>query len=165
MHESDIRSLPVTRISEPVAGVLAGLVAGAAYLIAQISLTAALRGGGAAEPLQRIAAILMGPNAAPPPTEFTFTVLGMALIIHFGLAMVFGRIVSVAVWHHSTSRGVLIGAAIGLALYAINFGLLAPSAFPWFEDSIRAVTIADHLLFGSVAAAVCLTIRGLSRGA
>jgi hypothetical protein len=70
-------------------------VAGAAYLVAQVSFTAAVRPGSAAEPLQRIAAILMGPDVAPPPVEFTFTVLGMALIIHFALSIVFGRVVSV----------------------------------------------------------------------
>ncbi|MEJ8838841.1 hypothetical protein [Ramlibacter sp. AN1133] len=150
---------PATAVSEPVAGVIGGLVSGAAYLVAQVSFTAAARPGGAAEPLQRIAAILMGPDAAPPPAEFTFTMLGMALIIHFALAMVFGRIVSVLVWSRRTGPGVLTGALVGLVLYVVNFGLIAPSAFPWFGDSIRAVTLADHVLFGAVAAAVCLALR------
>ncbi|HET8745436.1 MAG TPA: hypothetical protein VFM98_07515, partial [Ramlibacter sp.] len=96
MQTSETRAAAATAstISEPVAGVIGGVVAGAAYLVAQISLTAATRAGGAAEPLQRIAAILMGPDAAPPPSEFNFTVFGMALIIHFALAMAFGRLVS-----------------------------------------------------------------------
>ncbi|HET8745374.1 MAG TPA: hypothetical protein VFM98_07200, partial [Ramlibacter sp.] len=86
-------------------------------------------------------------------------VFGMALIIHFALAMAFGRLVSVLVWHRGIRPGVLVGALAGLALYAVNFGLIAPQAFPWFGDSLRAVTIADHMLFGAVAAAVCLTLR------
>jgi len=146
-------------ISEPVAGVVSGVIAGAAYLAAQVSFTAAARSGSAAEPLQRIAAMLMGPDAAPPPAEFTYTVLGMALIIHFALAMVFGRVVSVLVWRHRALPGVLVGAGIGLALYALDFGLIAPLAFPWFEDSVRAVTLADHVLFGAVAAALCIALR------
>jgi hypothetical protein len=146
-------------ISEPVAGVVGGVIAGTAYLVAQISFTAAARPGSAAEPLQRIAAILMGPDAAPPPAEFSFTVLGMAFIIHFALAMVFGRLISVLVWRRRPASGVLVGGALGVALYALNFGLIAPTAFPWFEDALRTVTLMDHALFGAVAAAVCLALR------
>jgi hypothetical protein len=166
MHPSDTNPADAAPIplSEPVAGVLGGLAAGAAYLIAQVTFTAVLHAGGAAEPLQRIAAILMGPDAAPPPAEFSFTVFGMAMIIHFALAMAFGRLVSVLVWRRAAGPGVLVGALVGLALYLVNFWLLAPVAFPWFADSIRAVTMVDHLLFGAVAAAVCLSVRGASAG-
>lgn len=146
-------------IPEDLAGVIGGVVAGFAYLVAQVSFTAATPSGTAAEPLQRIAAVLMGPDAAPPPAEFTFTILGMALIIHFGLAMTFGRIVAAVVWRRRTAMGILAGSLAGLALYAVNFGWIAPAAFPWFENSIRWVTVLDHLLFGAVAAAVCLALR------
>jgi hypothetical protein len=152
-----------TGVPEAVAGVVGGLVAGTAYLLAQVSFTAAVRAGSAAEPLQRIAAMLMGPDAAPPPAEFTFTVFGMALIIHFTLAMSFGRLVSAVTWRLRPGRGLLAGAVVGLALYALNFGLIAPAAFPWFGESIRWVTVVDHLLFGGIAAAVCLALRGARR--
>jgi hypothetical protein len=147
-------------VSEPVAGAVGGLVAGVAYLVAQVSFTAATRPGSAAEPLQRIAAILMGPDAAPPPSELTFTVFGMALIVHLGLAVTFGRIVSMLAWPRSTAGGIVVGALVGLALYALNFGLVAPAAFPWFADSLRWPTAANHVLFGVIAAAVCLALRG-----
>lgn len=161
--DSKLARLVPRALPEPVAGVLGGLVAGTAYLAAQVSFTAAALPGSAAAPLQRIAAMLMGPDAAPPPSGLSFTVFGMALIIHFTLAMVFGRLVSVLVWHRRPGTGVLVGAATGLALYALDFGLIAPLAFPWFEDSIRAVTLADHVLFGAVAAGVCIALRRPSR--
>ncbi len=148
-----------TGVPRPVAGVLAGLAAGAIYLLAQVSLTALARPGGAAEPLQRIAAILLGPDAAPPPAELSFTVFGMALIVHFALAMVFGKVVCTLVWQRTASVALLLGAATGVALYGLNFELIAPSAFPWFESSVRLATLADHALFGVVAAAVCLLLR------
>lgn len=148
-----------SEVSGPVAGVIGGAVAGAAYLLAQVSFAAALRPGAAAEPLQRIAAMLMGPDTAPPPAEFTFTVFGMALIIHFGLSVTFGRLVSVLVWRRRTAAGILVGALVGLGLYAVNFGVVAPSAFPWFADSLRWATAFNHALFGAVAAAVCLRLR------
>jgi hypothetical protein len=148
-------------VSEPVAGVIGGLVAGAAYLAAQVSFTAAAHPGGALEPLQRIAAILMGPDVAPQ-ADFVSTVFGMTLVIHLTLSMVFGRIVSVLTWRQRPGPAVLIGALVGLALYGLNFGLIAPGVFPWFSESIRAVTLANHALFGAVAAAVCLALRGPS---
>jgi hypothetical protein len=147
-------------VSEPVAGVVGGLAAGAAYLLSQVAFSAAAETGGAAAPLQRIAAILMGPDTAPPPAELSATVVGMALIIHFGLAMVFGRLVCAFAWRRRDGVGIAVGAIAGLALYAVNFGVIAPGAFPWFADSLRWSTIANHALFGAVAAAVCLALGG-----
>jgi hypothetical protein len=41
-----------------------------------------------------------------------------------------------------------------------SFEFIAPAIFPWFADSLQWVTIADHALFGAVAAAVSLALRG-----
>lgn len=146
-------------LSAPVAGVFAGLFAGAAYLAAQVSFTGLARTGGGAEPLQRIAAILLGPDAAPPPAEINFTILGMAFLIHFALAMVYGRLLAEVVWRRPLLPAVAIGAVLGLALFGLNFEIIAPAAFPWFEDSVRAATLLDHALFGALAAAACVLLR------
>jgi type IV secretory pathway VirB2 component (pilin) len=146
-------------ISTPVAGVIAGAIAGAAYLAAQVAFTGLAHSGGAAEPLQRIAAILLGPDAAPPPAELNFTVFGMAVLIHFGLAMAYGRLLAELVWRRTLPVAAGIGAAIGLALFVLNFEVIAPGAFPWFEESVRATTLADHMLFGALAAVVCVLLR------
>jgi hypothetical protein len=156
------RSRPA--LSRGVAGTLAGLVAGLAYIVAQVLLSVLVRGGAADEPIARIAAVLMGPDIAPPDSEFNFTVLGMATIIHAGLAMVFGQLVSAIVWHRSTPVALVAGALTGVALYVLNFEVIAPAAFPWFQDAIPSVTMIDHALFGLVAAAVCLALRGHEPG-
>lgn len=145
-------------LPQPEAGVVAGLVAGLAYLLAQVSLAAWPHLGPTALPLQRIAAILMGPDEAPP-ASWSFVAFGMALIIHFGLAMVFGRIVCTLVWRRPAPSAIAIGAGVGLLLYALDFGLLAPHAFPWFGASPAGVTAVDHALFGAVAALVCVVLR------
>lgn len=145
-------------VSAPVAGVAAGVIAGAGYLVAQSLFTGLARTGGMAEPLQRIAAILMGPDAAPPPAELNFTVFGMAMIIHFALAMVFGRVVGTFACGRPLARAVPIGAIVGLALYLFNFHLLAPLAFPWFDGALSVLTAADHVLFGALAGAVCAVL-------
>lgn len=146
-------------LSLPVAGVVAGLVAGAAYLAAQVSFTGLAHAGGSAEPLQRTAAILLGAGMAPPPAELNFTIFGMALIIHFGLAMAYGRLLAEAVWRRPLLPAVAIGALLGVALYGLNFELIAPSAFPWFEEAVRGTTLLDHVMFGALAAAVCVLLR------
>lgn len=162
-HANTTQAEEAAAVPEPVAGVIGGLVAGAAYLLAQVSFSAAVRPGSAAEPLQRIAAMLMGADTAPPDSELTFTVIGMSLMIHFALSMVFGRIVSVLAWKRRFGPGLVVGAGVGLALYALNFGVIAPAAFPWFTDSLRWPTMVNHALFGAVAAAVCLALRGWRR--
>lgn len=146
------------RSPDPVAGVLCGMMAGAAYLVAQTSFSVAVQGGSPWAPLQRIAAILLGGDAAPP-SEFSFTMVGMALLIHFALAIVYGRVVDWAVGGGSLVQGAWRGAAVGAALYVIDFLLLAPLLFPWFEQSSRLVTATDHLLFGAVAGVCCVLIR------
>lgn len=145
-------------LSAPVAGVVAGLVAGGAYLLAQITFAATLHGGGA-EPLQRIAAILMGPDLAPPPAEWSSTVTGMGLLIHFALAVVFGRLVGAVAGDRGLAGASIAGAAVGAALYALNFLLIAPDAFPWFEQSPPLTTLVNHLLFGAIAGSVYAILR------
>lgn len=149
----------VSGLSLPVAGVISGVVAGAAYLAAQVSFTGLVHPGGSVEPLQRIAAILLGPDAAPPPAEMNFTILGMAFLIHFALAMVYGRLLAEVVGRRSLVPALGIGAGLGLALFGLNFELIAPSAFPWFADTVRATTLLDHVLFGAIAAGSCVLLR------
>lgn len=150
---------------DAVAGILCGLVAGVAYLAAQMSFSALSSSGDAWEPLQRIAAILLGEDAAPPSADVTFTIVGMALLIHFALAIVFGRIVDWVARGSTLLRGAVRGAAVGAVIYAVDFWLLAPLAFPWFAQTRGLATGADHLLFGVVAAVSCLLIRMRRAGA
>jgi hypothetical protein len=146
---------------EPAAGPICGIVAGACYLTAQLLFAALLHGGAGWEPLQRIAAILLGPDAAPPPSEMQFTIAGMALLIHGGLSVVYGCMVAAAVRAAPAWRYAL-GALIGLVLYGVNYRLFAPLVFPWFEDAAGWTTVVDHVLFGVVAAAVAWSCMATS---
>ncbi|HVZ44825.1 MAG TPA: hypothetical protein VHA82_13525 [Ramlibacter sp.] len=144
----------------PFAGVIAGAVAGAAYLVAQMIFAATVLGGEGAEPLQRIGAILLGPDELPPPAEFSARIIGIALLIHFGLAIVFGRIIDGAVRGLDGFAALATGACAGVVLYVIDYWVIAPVAFPWFLDSRGPTTFLDHVLFGVVAAAVYVALRG-----
>ena len=156
----DIRGFGLIHgLSPALAGVAAGLVAGAAYLVAQASFHAAILGRAWPEPLQRIAAMLLGEDAAPPPAELSLTIVGFALLIHFSLAIVYGRIVERLTVRASPAIAAARGGAFGVFLYAVNFLVVAPVAFPWFEASPIAVTLLDHVLFGAVAGLACVVLR------
>lgn len=141
------------------AAILSGLVAGCAYLIAQMSFSATVLRGAGWEPLQRIAALLLGPDAAPPPAEISVTIVGMALLIHFPLAGLYGRLVASSVRRAGARWTAPVGVAWGLAIYVINLGVIAPLLFPWFDVSRNVVTAFDHALFGAVAAIAYSLLR------
>ncbi len=152
---------PRRRKAQPSAlvGVPAGLLAGVAYLLAQV-LFALWSGGTGSEPVQRIAAILLGPDAAPPPAEWSATVCGIALIIHLPLSALYGRVVDVVVMAiDDMFAAALAGAVVGALMYVLHRWFIAPVAFPWFEASRSAATALDHVLFGVVAALGCVVLR------
>ncbi len=150
--------------AEPIAGVLAGLVAGAAYLLAQMAFAATVQGGVGWEPLQRTSAMLLGDGVLPPPAEVDLTIAGFGVLIHMALAINFGRVVDLVVRDRDLPAACLRGALVGLALYALNFWVIAPMLFPWFENNRGLTTIVDHLLFGGVAGAVYVQIRAWMQG-
>ena len=147
-----------TRAS-PLAGVTAGLIAATAYLLAQMAFSATVQGGAGWEPLQRISAMLLGEDVLPPPGELDVTIGGIALLVHFGLAAAFGRVVDLVVLDRPPASAALRGAAVGLALYGLNYWLVAPVAFPWFEENRGLTTLGDHVLFGVVAALAYVALR------
>jgi hypothetical protein len=159
-HLERARAQPPEPVEHPASpGLLCGLIAGSAYLIAQMGFAATVRGGEGWEPMQRIAAILMGPDTAPPPSEVSVTVAVIALLIHFPLAMLYGRLIDRLVRGSALPSSALLGAAAGLAIYGLNFGLIAPFTFPWFEQSRDLITALDHVLFGLTAAVSSVLLR------
>lgn len=150
-----------SRSAQPSAlvGVPAGLVAGIAYLLAQSAFSVAA-GGTGSEPFQRISAMLLGPDALPPPSEWTSRAVSMALLIHLPLAAIYGRLVDLLVMRmQGLGIAAVTGALAGAGLFVVNRLLIAPSVFPWFDASRDVVTAADHVLFGVVAAVLCVTLR------
>lgn len=146
---------PADSYGQAAAGEIAGMVAGGAYLLVQMSLATHV----ATAPLQRIAAMILGPESALPSVRADVRMLALALLLHFALAVVYGRFVCTLVWRRRGVSALLLGTAAGVALYGLNFLLIAPAAFPWFEQATQLATLADHALFGALAATVCLLLR------
>jgi len=137
----------------------AGVIAGAAYLGAQLALVTLVRHDSPWVPLQRMSAFLLGPDVVPPPAEMSLSIAGFALMIHFTLAFVYGRLIAQGVRRVRPSLGWVVGACGGLAIYIVNFHLIAPLLFRWFADSQGPVTLLDHVLFGIVAALAFIALR------
>ncbi|MGI8495642.1 MAG: hypothetical protein ACR2L1_10090 [Pyrinomonadaceae bacterium] len=131
--------------------ILAGLIAGAIFMVLEMMLVPLIGGGSPWGPPRMIAAIGMGKDVLPPPADFALVPLMVAMIIHFILSMIFGVILAFAISRFSVGIAVLIGAIFGLALYFVNFyGFTA--IFPWFAMARNGITIFTHIVFGAVAA-------------
>ena len=142
----------LTRMDDGSAAGWAGVIAGAVYLSAQMMMVTVVRQDSPWVPLQRISALLLGPDVFPPPPQISLSIAGFALLIHFALAFMYGRLIARVVRRVRPALGWVAGAGCGLAIYLVNFHVIAPLLFRWFENSQGAVTLFDHLLFGAVAA-------------
>ena len=138
---------------------LAGIAAGVVATLAQIALWWV-----ASEPLPAIlfrdarltAAIIMGRDVLPPPATFDGPVMLIATLVHFALSIAYALALSVFISRLSMPLSLLAGAAFGLLLYAINMHGFT-FVFPWFAVARDWITVATHVVFGIVAAAVYKT--------
>ena len=137
------------------AAVWAGLIAGLAFVIMEMILVATAGGGSAWGPPRMMAAIVMGKDVLPgpenPPT-FDLGIFLIGMVVHFVLSVVLALVLAagLAAMRAGAGAAIAVGAVFGLLVYAINFyGFTA--LFPWFENARNWITIASHLVFGSVA--------------
>ena len=154
------RPAPWTRLEDGSAAGWAGVIAGAVYLSAQMTMVTVVRQDSPWVPLQRISALLLGPDVFPPPPQISLSIAGFALLIHFTLSFMYGRLIARVVRRVRPALGWMAGAGCGLAIYLVDFHVIAPLLFRWFEDSQGAVTLFDHLLFRALSLA--LTFIALS---
>ncbi|MDQ3206733.1 MAG: hypothetical protein M3Q40_09595 [Pseudomonadota bacterium] len=131
------------------AAVLAGLIAGALFVVLEMAMVAMFLGGSPWGPPRMIAAIAMGPGVLPPPATFEPTVMMVAMLIHLGLAVALAYLFALVVGRQSTAMAVLVGLVFGLIVYAINFYGMT-TVFPWFQQGRHWVSIFAHAVFGMV---------------
>jgi hypothetical protein len=111
-------------------------------------------------PPRMMAAMVLGPEILPPPADFSLMAVMTAMVIHFPLAIVYGLILGWAVHRLEMGAALLAGAAFGLvAVYAVNFHLIAPMAFPWFVEAQNWISVLAHVIFGVVLAGSYVAMR------
>lgn len=130
------------------AGALAGLIAGAVFMMMEMGLVA-MAGDSPWGPPRMIAAIVMGEGVLPPPATFDLMILMAAMAVHVMLSIVIGVMFAFVARRFGLVMAVVAGAVVGLGLYVVNFyGFTA--IFPWFAMARNTTSIVSHIAFGVV---------------
>ncbi|MDN3921232.1 hypothetical protein [Roseateles violae] len=140
------------------AAIVAGLVAGAVAMVMDLLWTTLMLGGNPWHTSHLVAAMLMGPDLLNGPTHaFSLGVVTVALLIHYGLGVLFGCAIAYVVtgFHYEGDLPVLeiVGGLAGMALYFINFYVLV-NLFPWVAELRSGAYFFEHFVFGVTAAMV-----------
>jgi hypothetical protein len=137
------------------AGVYAGLIAGAVFMMLEMGMVWLFMGESPWAPPRMIAAIALGEGVLPMPPDkpatFSMGVIVTAMVIHFLLSIIYGLIGAAVVAHRMGYGGaVAFGALAGLVVYLINFYPIANAFFPWFAMARNWISIVAHVVFGAV---------------
>jgi hypothetical protein len=139
----------VRQVVDWSAAVWAGLIAGAAFLVANLLLTPMILGGNAWVSIRLLASITMGKEILAPPATFDALALVMGLTTHFALSIVFAMVVAFVVHRWGVIFGIVGGALLGLFLYWINFYTVT-LIFPQFFPMRGGGMFWGHILYGAL---------------
>jgi len=132
------------------AALYAGLLAGLIFLLLNLFLSPV---GNAWAMIRLFASILLGDTILAPPATFDLLALGAALLVHFGLSILYTLLIAYVVHRGGLLAGLIGGALLGLALYSINFYTLT-LFYPWFFAMRSGIFIVTHALFGALAGGI-----------
>ena len=145
-----------------LAAVLAGVTAGAVFLLLGILLMALVTGASPLDPPRMIAAIILGRGVLQSSETFSVGIVIAAFVVHFALAIILALILSLIMASFSLDSSVgmasLVGGAFGLAVYAINFYGMT-RFFPWFAEARNWASALAHIVFGTVAAVMYMRLE------
>lgn len=129
-------------------GALAGLISGIIFaMLAMVYF--AIVGPGLWTPPRLVATILLGADSFSPAFAVGPVVLGMML--HMMLSAVYGAVFGV-VLQGVESKGTLVvlGLVFGIAIYLINFQVIAPLLFTAFTTVNQPFQVLAHAMFGII---------------
>ena len=144
------------------AGAWAGVIAGLVVVMLEMGMVWIIQGQSPWGLPHMIAAMLLGKGVLPPPgtwAPFDLKILMTAMMIHLPLSLVYGLIGAWLLHRFEGAVGVMIGAGFGLAIYVVNFYLVAPALFPWFEMGRNWIGLFSHVVFGVVLGAAYIGLR------
>lgn len=129
---------------------ISGLVAGTLFLLVTVLLAPTVLGVDAGLTLRYFAALVMGSSVL---TQTSSTTLIVGVIVHYVLSLVFALVIAIVVHRWGLLVGIVGGAVLGLAIYAINLYTLTVF-FQWFFAINSTIIILSHVVFGAVAGGV-----------
>lgn len=148
-------------------GAIAGVVAGIVFAMFEMVM-ASIMGDGFFMPLRMIGAIVLGEGALEATYSLS-TAATAGLLVHMMLSAIYGAVFGAVVGYVPALRGrgaLLVGAAtlFGFALWIVNFYVIAPIAFEWFEMADPMVQFVAHtFFFGSASGLLMLTRSSVRR--
>lgn len=129
---------------------IAGLVGGTVFLLTYFLLSTLFLDVDAPFILRYFAGLVLGADQLLEGGA-TSTIVG--LIVHYVLSLVFAVVVATVIHRWGLTVGILGGAIMGLALYAINiYGLTY--FYEWFFALNSRVLLFTHLLYGATVGGV-----------
>ncbi|MCK6559747.1 hypothetical protein HUU39_13880 [candidate division KSB1 bacterium] len=131
------------------AALRAGVYSGLIFLALNLLLTH-LYVGSPWVVVRLVASVVMGKGVLPPPATFDVTIFLVALVVHLVLSIGFACLIAYVLHRWGLIVGILGGAVLGLALYAINFYTIS-FFFPWFFPMRSWIMALSHALFGACA--------------
>jgi uncharacterized membrane protein YagU involved in acid resistance len=140
----------------------AGIIAGAVFMMLEMGMVWMLMGESPWAPPHMIAAMALGKDVLPPPgtyAPFDMKILVTAMMIHFPLSVVYGLVIGWLVHRFDWIGGLAIGVLFGVAIYIVNFYLIAPMMFPWFQMAQNWISAFSHAMFGAVAGGAYIGLR------
>ncbi|MFS8975593.1 hypothetical protein [Cupriavidus necator] len=139
------------------AAVMAGLIAGAVYMVLELLTARFLLYQGAWGTVKMVAAIILGREALASADAFNWTIVLSAGTVHFALSIILAAVLAMilASFRLDSSMGLasLAGIVFGVVVYLINFYVFG-RYFNWFDEARGWESLFAHALFGLVAADV-----------
>jgi hypothetical protein len=131
-------------------GALGGVVAGLVFAAYEVAVAVAARQP-PWQPAQLVAAMILGDNVLNGGV-LSAPVIVVASLTHLVLSLTYGMILALLAAIGlaalpSLRAMVLLGLAWGLALWIMNFFVLAPLAFPWFDSASLVTQAIGHVFF------------------
>lgn len=144
------------------AGAWAGVIAGLVFLMLEMILVWMALGQSPWGPPHMMAAMVLGKDVLPPMGTWApmdLKIVMIAMVIHFPLSIAYGLIGAWLMHRLDWAGGLMVGAGLGLAIYIVNFYVIAPMAFPWFEMGRNWIGAFSHIMFGAVLGAAYIGLR------
>jgi hypothetical protein len=106
-----------------------------AFLLAEMLVVMLFINQSPWSPARMIAAMVLGREVLRPPADFDAAIVMSAMAVHFPLSILYGLAAGWIVHWLNNTNVLLIGGAFGLAIYLMNFYLIAPAAFSGSEKT------------------------------
>ncbi len=136
-------------------GIIGGIIAGIVFAMFEMAV-AMIMGDSFFAPLRMIGSMVLGTEALSP-TYPLFTAAMVGLIVHMILSALYGVIFVYLLAYtnqlaSSTGLLLLYGSLFGLALWIVNFLIIAPFVWPQFTmvDQFWMGFVAHTFFFGTV---------------